>query len=319
METSQEKIRASGVSVGFVAALILTLLCGSALAKEKPWYKYESQYFVAYSNASKRKTQGILDNLEMFRQAALQVAAMDLPDGAPKSRIMIFRNDGEFQDAVGSPKASGFVIRNSEEFLMTLPARRSNVRSQRVLRYEFSHVLLSYQMRNHPKWYRVGFAELLSTIRFRNKNREFVLGEAPEGTELVDGYGFSWNTLIDEGFTLDGQRIGKTHSAYLQSWLLVHYALLGDNFSNAEKLSTYLNLVARGQESLGAFQTAFGMDGEDLWRAELRPYSQRMSSLVYDYRPNTAHANFEREEADYAEVAALIQRIRDHRVSRAGN
>ncbi|MFK8015710.1 MAG: hypothetical protein AB8G17_09750 [Gammaproteobacteria bacterium] len=38
-----------------------------AAATERLWHKYESPYFVVYSDTSKRRTQSILNNLELFK------------------------------------------------------------------------------------------------------------------------------------------------------------------------------------------------------------------------------------------------------------
>ena len=68
--------------------------CNPAIAREKPWYKYENSHFEAYSNEQERLTKKLLVELENFRAAVLQVANIEAPAGTPKTQVIIFASPG---------------------------------------------------------------------------------------------------------------------------------------------------------------------------------------------------------------------------------
>ena len=299
--------------------LLLMLVAQAAVCKERPWYRYESTYFVANSNASEKKTLAILTNLELFRAAVLQVANLRVPESAVKTEILIVRSKKEFTALAGGRNSAGFALHNGRQFLIVMPSSGPSSWAKTVVRHEYSHVLLGYRNFQYPQWYNEGFAELLSTIRFRNKNTEYVFGEAPTRIEYATGGDFDWNTLISEGFDIHSMSGMKASGAYKQSWLLAHYVTLGDDFGNRPKLLNYFQMIAGGEPSLPAFERAFGMDGNDLWTRELRPYSKRLFSLVYNFGSVTLHTDFQRSDSDTAAVESLLDQLRTRATTSKGN
>ena len=60
------------VSLPFVLFCLGIFFCDPAVAREKPWYKYENSHFEAYSNENERVTRKLLLKLENFRAAGQQ-------------------------------------------------------------------------------------------------------------------------------------------------------------------------------------------------------------------------------------------------------
>ncbi len=150
----------------------------------------------------------------------------------------------------------------------------------------------------------------MATTEIRSKKLEFTIGQAPESAKWTAGDGFSWNALIAEGWSNQSLHGKTVSSAYLQSWLLVHYAMLGDNFANVPKLYDYFRLLGSGVQSLDAFEQAFGMNGQALWAGHLKHYSQRLFYVVYEFRPEELHLDFQRTETDVEAIEALIEELK---------
>ena len=161
----------------------------------------------------------------------------------------------------------------------------------------------------YPKWYDEGFAELVSTIRFIKKDTQFVMGEPPSDIVYSRGDGFDWNRLVADGWNNESIHRRKVHDAYVQSWLLTHYSMIGNEFANYEKFLRYLRAWASGEPPLSAFEQAFGMDADSLWKNELKSYSKRVVALVYDFDSDELDLNFTRTVADSDHVNSVIAEI----------
>lgn len=309
------------IRVGLIAStgLLLVLVAQAAECKEKPWLRYESTYFIANSNASQKRTIGILTNLELFRAAVLQVANLRVPEDAVKTEVLIVNSKKEFATLTQGSYVAGFTLKQGDHFLIVMPASGESSWAKTVVRHEYCHVLLGYRNFQYPQWYNEGFAELVSTMSFRKKNTAYTFGEPPPRIEFTSGDNLDWNTLISDGFDVHSMRADRASSAYLQSWLLTHYVTLGDDFGNTPKLLEYFRLIDTGQPSLSAFEQAFGMDGNKLWIRELRPYSKRLFFLLYDFRSDVLHIDFQRRNSDVAAVESLIDDLRARAVANEGN
>lgn len=295
-----------GGALAFAGFLLYMLAPQEVAADEHDWYQYESTYFVANSDASKRRTLSILKELELFRAAASQAANLRVPESAPKTELLIIGNDAAFRKLAMGSNVGGFVTRYDDRFLIVIPASGDADWDYSVVRHEYSHVLLGYSNYRFPQWYNEGFAELMSTIDFRARNTTFSFGEAPRRVKMTSFSG--WNTLISEGF--DRSHHAKVSAAYLKSWVLTHYLMLGDDFANTPKLYEYLQRYNAGEPSLSAFEKAFGMDGNELAHRKLKIYVKRMPYVVYNFRPDTMDTDFQRSSSDIEAVESLLDALR---------
>lgn len=303
------KYRKIDIRALVAAVLLLVLITQTAVCKEQAWQRYQSTYFIANSNASHKKTLTILKELELFRAAAVQVVNLHLPESAEKTAVLILKTKKEFRSLGYGRNVAAFAMYHNGQFLIVMPAAGDLDWAKSVVRHEYSHVLLGYSKIRFPQWYNEGLAELLSAVDFRDRDTTFTVGETPGRIKGTSGNSFDWNTLIADGFDRS-MNIKNVSSAYLQSWLLTHYVMLGEDFSNTPKLHEYLRLTNAGQPSLLAFEQAFGMDGNELWVRKLQSYSKRLFYVVYDFRPGALHTDFERSSSDVAEVESLLDQIR---------
>lgn len=289
------------------------LLCGSALA-ESEWYKYENAHFLAYSDDSARAVKGILLELEHFRAAVLQVANIRVPDDAPKVRVMIFASQTEFQSLIGTINIAGIATTFDGVPYIVISDRGNSKTAEIIIRHEYAHVLLSYKNFPYPPWFNEGFAELMSMTTFRNRNRVFSIGEFPKrgiySTNLT-----SWQELVAMNFDMHAiEKWERRSDVYLQSWVLTHHFMLGDNFANTDALLTYLTLLSRGESSVSALESVVGEPVDQFANKLLREYTNRKVKYVtYEMQPAQLDKEFERTAVSEAEVMPFIETLRERK------
>ncbi len=286
------------------------LWVSSAVNAKKPsWYKYENSHFIAYSNASEKRTESLLLELEKFRAAVLQVANVDIPSSAPKTRVLILKSKNELRKLTITKGTAGFAVSLQDHTLIVAPA--SGRDRAMVIRHEYAHALLAYKEFKYPSWYNEGFAELLAETVIDEKNNSFSIGEVTDRAIKGGKFIFDWNLLISERF--NSHQIKDPYlasSAYSQAWLLVHYATLGDNLRNLEKLQAYFDLLKDGELSGPAFVKAFGASPKWLWENDLEEYANRIPYYTFQFDDEDLDINFERSAADPQEYEYVVEYFR---------
>jgi hypothetical protein len=279
-------------------------------AAQDPWFKYENSHFVAYSDAAESKVMALMDNLERFRGAVLQISHIKIPPSAPKTLVVITRDRSTFSRLTPNRNTAGFAISDGTKTLIVLPAFGSTSWTHSVIRHEYGHALLRFMEFSYPTWYEEGFAEMVSATEFKNSGQEFTLGHAPERAMHPGNLSYNWDTLVSDDFkphTIESRQ--QASSAYFQAWLLTHYTTLGDNGKNAQKLQLYFTFLKNGQTSESAFQHAFGKSASELWKSELKSYTKRIPNYVMRFNPGMLDTNFTRTAALATEIEPIIKSL----------
>lgn len=298
---------------GLLICCLGILFCGSALA-EREWYKYENAHFLAYSDDSARAVKGILLELEHFRAAVIQVANIRVPDDAPKVRVMIFASQAEFQSLIGTINISGIATTFDGVPYIVMSDRANSKYAEIVVRHEYAHVLLSYKNFSYPPWFNEGFAELMSMTTFRNRKRVFSIGEFPNrgiySTNLTP-----WQELVAMNFDMHAiEQWERRSDVYLQSWVLTHHFMLGDDFANADAFLSYLTLLSRGESSVSALESVVGEPVDQFANKLLREYTKRKVKYVtYELQPAQLDKEFERTAVAEDEVMPFIETLRERK------
>ena len=297
------------VILAFVIFCLGIFFCNPALAKEKPWYKYENSHFEAYSNENERLTKKLLLKLENFRAAVLQVANIEVPEGAPKTQVIIFASEQKFHKLIGSNSVGGFAFIENGIPYMVLPAGTFSEFTEMVLRHEFAHILLGYKNIPYPTWFNEGFAELMSATTFRKKGTKFSVGE-PTLRRRYARRLTPWSDIISDDFNPHAfSNSARASDAYLQSWFLTHYFMLGNNFENTIQLAQYISLLLNGQESVAAFESVVGMPIDDFGDKVLRRYIVKY--VTYDFHESKTDHKFQRSKVANEDAATIVEKLRD--------
>jgi len=293
----------------FTFVSLLVLFCGTAVAKEATWYKYENSHFMAFSDESERATRKLLNELENFRAAVLQVANIAVPADAPKTKVVLFASQKRFHKLVGSRLVGGFATYILDVPVIVLPAGTYSSTTETTIRHEYTHILLKHKGIQYPTWFNEGFAELMSATTFRAKGTRFSVGE-PTGRRRSGRKFMRWSKLISADFNPHSRNSGALVSdAYLQCWLLTHYFMLGNNFDNTILLSRYISRLRQGQESVAAFESVVGMSADKFGDNVVRDYS--LTYMIYDFHKSAMDHDFERSEVADAARLPVFQLLRD--------
>jgi len=307
------------VNIAMKFLLALTAVCWltsePVAAKERPWFKYENAYFEAYSDAPEKKVRKLLDELENFRAAVAQVVNIKIPDGVVKTQVVIFRSSGDFRDVTDKGLADAFAMGIRGVPYVVMPVGGSGEWSKIAIRHEYTHVLLGYSEHRFPQWYQEGFAEFMSGTTFRKGGAQFTLGESI-GRPRTQAPWVPWSELMSGSFDFHAVDFSlKLSNAYLQSWLLVHYLTLGDEFKYNEDLGRYLGLFSASAKSDVAIEQVFGMTPSALGNVVLKEYGRKSPYYLIDYKPGVQDHDFQKTDADIDEVNVTIDEIHEQYAS----
>lgn len=296
--------------LSFLCLALATTGSPDVFAKDKPWYKYENQYFEAYSDASERKVRRLLEELENFRAAVIQLNGGSVPDGAVKTQVIIFNSKKQFRETTDRSSIDAYAtgIRGVPHMVMSVGGLSEW--SRITIRHEFTHVLQGYSKARNPPWYVEGFAEFMSGMTFHDKNTKFIIGEfagrSKSNVSFVD-----WDELISDEFAFHQiSSSAKASNAYFQSWLLVHYLTLGDDFAHNKDLIEYLTLYSQGETSTAAFSTVFEDSANEMGPRIFRQYAKRFYAKKLNFLPGYQDHDFARTTAPMESVTDIIDDLK---------
>lgn len=281
-------------------------------ADDKDWFRYENDFFIAYSNAKSRHARKILEDLEYFRAAALRVPRIELPADSLKTLVVIPATLEEYASLAENDNAIGFAQPLDGRTAIVFPAANRSEKSKYVLHHEYAHALANINSIEYPQWYSEGFAEIASSVVIHKRLKTFYVGihegrfwEAKK--PLVD-----WDTLISDQFDAHAYDDAKiTSSAYAQFWLLTHFLMLSGSDEYLSKLESYFALVEKGKASTSAFRESFGMTANELWDAELREYISHMPEYRHGFGNSSLDTSFDRSPAASSEYIPILTFFKD--------
>ncbi len=252
----------------YLVALSALLLAAPVQAE---WHEARTERFIVYSDSSVASTREFAEKLARFDLALRSLQT--LPETGPVSdseRVTVFRF-GDTSDIAriygdASSGVAGFYVPRAGGSSAFVPARerikrtkgassidRIELDSQTVLFHEYAHhFMFQYFPAAYPGWYIEGFAELYSTVDFKDDG-SFHLGNPPQarGDELFDNRYFVGNLLSDR--RPDGEDF---YNRYSLGWLLSHYLTFEP--SREGQLVRFLKAVNAGKTNEQAAREVFG-------------------------------------------------------------
>jgi len=241
-----------------VLAPLLTTLPASAkdlLAYD--WIEVRTPHFVIASAQGPEKTRELAIELEDFRRMAEIVTSIGRFEERIPTKIFLLPKSDEdlgFGGNVGGYFSSG--MRANYAVLIPLGGYTNE-----ALKHEYVHFLVhNRDGQLYPLWFDEGYADLLATLRVDGLAFEYGKPMDARVNWLVQEYSpwLNAKTLL-EARGLDGFGRDRTAMFYSQSWLLVHYLVIG-NGNFASRNADFLKRRERDESVTAAFEAAFGTE-----------------------------------------------------------
>jgi len=297
-------------SLALLRLILTSTVTLDAVAKTRPWHKYENEYFVAYSDASEKDVRQLLGDLENFRAAVIQLNGSRVPEGSVKTRVIIFRSKEQYRETVHRDSIDAYTVGIEGVPHIVMSADGTSEWLRMTIRHEFSHVLQGYSGALLPLWYFEGFAEVMSGMTFRNKNTDFVVGGSSRRTKSREPF-VDWGELISDEFSFDQiSSSAQASNAYFQSGLLVRYLWSGDDFAHNESLDKYLALYSQGETSTDAFSEAFGESANEMGSRIYEQYRNRFDTRAHQFLPESQDHNFVRSAVALDTVVKFVDELK---------
>jgi Arc/MetJ family transcription regulator len=262
----------------------LAALLGSmavATPAQAEWLRAESPNFIVYSESSEGRIREQVAQLEGYDRLLRMVTSIEEEPTVNKLHVYFLRGNNR-RIAPVNQQVAGFYRASSEGMIAVVDETiNRGTDDNDVLFHEYAH----HFMRQHaatvyPAWYVEGFAEYLSTAEIAP--RRFTVGGYSENRAGWLASRSDWipfETVI-RGIpaTADPELVARF---YAQSWLLAHF--VSSSAERRQAFRTYITALGQRQESVPAFQAAFGMDMRALDRA-LRTYANGFTVRTIEMR-----------------------------------
>lgn len=276
------------------------------------WYRYENDFFIAYSNARNRSARKILEDLEYFRAAALRVPDIDLPSYARKTLVIIPATEQEYALLAENENSVGFAQPLENRTAIVFPATSRTEKSKYILHHEYAHALAHVNSKAYPQWYTEGFAEIAASVVIHKRRKSFYVGMHEGRWQDALEPKIDWDELIADDFDAHQfDDVNLTASAYAQYWLLAHFLAMSGSDEYLDNLERYFTLVEKGEPSVTAFRDAFGMSVNELWERELQEYLWHIPEYRHGFGKSSLDKTFQRTRARASEIQPILRFFRD--------
>ena len=229
------------------------------------WHVAKTRHFIIYADKKPADLAAYANRLERFDKAVRLLRLMNDPPVGDGNRLTIFvlPSAAAVRKLAGDKTGyiDGFYRGDASGPVAFVPARTDHsdddYKPETVFFHEYAHHLMFQALdRPLPAWLVEGFAELLSTVRFKPdgsvvlgasaSHRAWTLYNRREGLPLQSVLGANYK------ITNTDQR----ESIYGLGWLLTHY--LTFDAKRQGQLARYVDLIAAGQPPADAARAAFG-------------------------------------------------------------
>jgi len=259
--------------------LFLALACMSASANAN-WLRIETQNFIVYSEAKEEKTLELLEELEQYRHFLIQHGGVAPRGNALKLTIFFARSRARYNALATARGSVGvFTLTANGPIAMFYDTGRGGLYRQdgkQILFHEYVHYLQRQSApTQYPLWYREGFAEYLSSVRFAEDGvslGEILLARA-ENLSRLDWI-YMKQLLEAKNFLKKGAVF------YAQSWLLTHMLYTSPDYRSG--VSAFLDLLEQDIEPEVALRQVYDIEYSRIDQ-DLRQYFKRGQIFAYQY------------------------------------
>lgn len=218
--------------------------------------RVETPKFIFYGTSAKSLKEDAL-RLERYDAFLRRVLKISAPSNSTKLTVYKLASQGDVVKVSQDQRSdiAGFYEANEGGVIAVTSATGEDGWEDIVLFHEYAHHLMQqYSTAVYPAWYVEGYAELLSTVRFRGDRLQFGLPAHHRAVQLLDEPTLPIQTLLTA--SVEDLKRGQTGNFYGRAWLLTHY--LSISSARPGQLTRYLQVLNEGTSSLEAARQAFG-------------------------------------------------------------
>ena len=280
-------------------ALVLLFLAPALGAVELPpagerWSRLAiGSNIVVYGNACDRAMSGVAENLIRLRDTVAQVQRITAQSPLP-TYVYVFANEGSFapyRDAALGKKNKdvvGAFFQDAGSNWIVMQAR-SEFSFDRLIYHELTHYFIRNNVPVIRPWLDEGLAGFYETFAPMGRSDKVTIGKPPrQYLSVLREMGLAPLPELFATHTLDhSSGNSRTMQFYLQTWILMHYLLIG-NPERGAGLGPFLAALDEGQPVEKAFAGAFHMTMEEL-NAEVSAYLRRdrFNMVQYSVPPSS--------------------------------
>lgn len=266
----------------FFVLMALTAAAGAAPKElwDLPWIEVRSPHFVIVSALPEKHSVAIARDLEDFRSAVQLVTHIGRVDERIGTTVYVLPYAVE-KLGFKSHISGFFVPQMRANYAAVIPMPAGHL--DEILKHEYVHFLVrNRDVLSYPPWLDEGLAEALQTLTVRGDVIEYGASTPVRVQWLRNAPWLSFAKVI-ETRDVFGLMSNEIAMFYAQSWLLVHYLMVGRPGHKFDAESrVFLDLIDTARPPKQAFEEAFGipvgqLDGTLHRYADSRAPHQRVS------------------------------------------
>ena len=294
-----------------VVAVAAPVLASVNLPPENErWTRLELDDYVIYSAARDNITRDVAQRLQLMRDGLAMITRLNVH---PPQRVtvILFPNDrtfAPFRDAgmgkkmehvsalFGGTSDAGFMLINTD----------ANAGLDRSVYHELTHCFTRNTAQSLPLWFSEGIAEFYSTFQTYGRDKLRIGMPVVEHLDWLRSRGMiPLARLFAVDFNSpDYSEAYRAGDFYAESWLLVHYLMLGNPERN-KRLGAFLTLLSNDEPPSSAVEKAFGIKIAQL-EGELRRYLNQPTMNVGTFTPAEKHTYVVSDPAPASRDAILL-------------
>lgn len=267
-------MRRIAFSLAVSLCLLVVVSQHTTAAAKDTWVSVRTKNFLMVGNASEKEIRRVALKLEQFREAFTNLFPNIRFNTPVPTTVIVFKSDSSFAPFKPGPNVAGYFQSGQDVNYITLT---TEVRGQQdpftVIFHEYTHLLINNTFPRAPVWFNEGLAEYYSTFSITD-DQKVVMGIpiVSHVWRLRESQMLPLKTLfeVDQSSPHYNER-NKQTIFYAQSWVLMHYLIIGKKVGQVEQLGKFLTLMDAKTPMDQAFRQAFGVPFETMEK-DLRNY-----------------------------------------------
>ena len=292
-----------------VLTLIMLALSSNVLADATGWSEYRSKHFIYYSDHDEKEVNESLRELEVFRAVMFDVLQLDSSRAVPPVKVYAFKSQRDFDATKRGGNIAGYF---RDDFRGPYMAIGNGSSGMQTVFHEYIHYLVKATGSvNYPTWFNEGIAEFYATMQI--KPDHVVIGNTLKrrasknaGSKLI-----KLDQLMSETNRSKNRTPAYTDKFYANSWLLVHFFLLGDingTTNYTAELKQFLALQNQGVALKKAFANSFSISFKE-FKSQVEKYNRiRVLNARKLSRPETT-LHFIKTSLEEGEMYAIFSHL----------